>query len=149
MHYPHNAIFDRGLLNTFEAASHLAYLCLKVSASLGVISIHNNKRDAKNIEQGFTRGQQDTSTPKAEAGSGGKITIEAECDTKRATLDLRVPDKTVLIAQDLSPEEEAELLSFLDKNNDVFAWATSDLTGLSRSIIKHKLQVNPSAKPIK
>jgi hypothetical protein len=64
-------------------------------------------------------------------------------------LDLRVPGKTVLIAQDLSPEEEAELLSFLDKNSDVFAWATSDLTGLSRSIIKHKLQVNPSAKPIK
>jgi hypothetical protein len=30
MHYPYNAIFGRGLLNTFEEALHSAYLCLKV-----------------------------------------------------------------------------------------------------------------------
>jgi hypothetical protein len=37
-------------------------------------------------------------------------------------------------------------LSFLDNNIDVFAWKTSDLMGVSRSIIEHKLQVNPSKK---
>jgi hypothetical protein len=37
MSYPYNAIFDRGLLNTFEAALHSAYLCLKMPADLGVI----------------------------------------------------------------------------------------------------------------
>jgi hypothetical protein len=31
----------------------------------------------------------------------------------------------------------------------VFAWKTSDLTGVSRSILEQKLQVNPSAKPKK
>jgi hypothetical protein len=36
-------------------------------------------------------------------------------------LDPRVPDKTILIAQDLSLEEEVELLSIEDKNSDVFA----------------------------
>jgi hypothetical protein len=41
------------------------------------------------------------------------------------------------------------LLSFLDKNNDVFTWRTSNLTGVSRDIIEHKLQVNPSTKPRK
>jgi hypothetical protein len=41
------------------------------------------------------------------------------------------------------------LLSLLDKNNDVFAWRNSDLTGVSRDIIEHKLQVNPSVKPRK
>jgi hypothetical protein len=35
---------------------------------------------------------------------------------------------------------------FLNKNSDVFTWKTSDLTGVSRSIIEHKLHVNPSAK---
>jgi hypothetical protein len=33
MAYPYNAIFGRGLLNTFKAALHLAYLCLKVPAT--------------------------------------------------------------------------------------------------------------------
>jgi hypothetical protein len=54
-----------------------------------------------------------------------------------------------MISQDLRLNEETELLSFLDKNNDVFAWRTSDLMGVSKDIIEHKLQVNPSTKPRK
>jgi hypothetical protein len=82
-------------------------------------------------------------------GSSACRPIEPECDTKRVPLDLRVPDKAVMISQDLIADEETELLSFLDKNNDVFAWRTSDLMGVSRDIIEHKLQVNPFAKPRK
>jgi hypothetical protein len=54
-----------------------------------------------------------------------------------------------MISQYLTSREETELLSFLFKNNDVFMWKTSDLTGVSRDIIEHKLQVNPSMKPRK
>jgi hypothetical protein len=39
MLYPYNAIFGRGLLNTFEAALHSGYLCLKIRATLSVISV--------------------------------------------------------------------------------------------------------------
>jgi hypothetical protein len=39
----------------------------------------------------------------------------------------------------MSPEEKAELLQFLDKNSDVFAWSTSDLVGVSREVIEHKM----------
>jgi hypothetical protein len=41
--------------------------------------------------------------------------IEPECETKRVPLDPRVPDKAVMISQDLTADEETELLSFLDK----------------------------------
>jgi hypothetical protein len=61
-------------------------------------------------------------------------------------IDTGVPHRTMLIVQDLSSEEETELLSFLDKNNGIFAWATSNLIGVSRSIVEHKLYINPSAK---
>jgi hypothetical protein len=54
-----------------------------------------------------------------------------------------------MISHDLTTEEETELLSFLDKNNYVFTWKTSDLMGVSRSITEHKCHVNPSAKPRK
>jgi hypothetical protein len=49
-----------------------------------------------------------------------------------------VADKIVMISHDLSPSEEMKLLSFLDKNNDVFTWQTSDLMRVSRSIIEHR-----------
>jgi hypothetical protein len=39
MPYPYNAIFGRGLLYTFEAALHSAYLCLKVPVTFGILSI--------------------------------------------------------------------------------------------------------------
>jgi hypothetical protein len=49
----------------------------------------------------------------------------------------------------MSPEEPVELLQFLDKNSDVFPWSTSDLVGVSREVIEHKLHVNPHVKPKK
>jgi hypothetical protein len=163
MHYPYNTIFGRSLLNTFKAALHSAYLCLKVSGLLGVILVHDSQKDAGNIEQGFTSGhrnvnylqeekggdQQDMNTPKTKADIGSEATIEPKCQTKRVPLDPRVLDKTVMISQDLTAEEETELLLFLDKNNDIFTWKTFDCMGVSRSIIEHKLHVNPSAKPRK
>jgi hypothetical protein len=53
------------------------------------------------------------------------------------------------ISAEMGQQEHAELLAFLDKNNDVFAWSTSDLVGVSKDIIEHRLHVNPSAKPKK
>jgi hypothetical protein len=64
-------------------------------------------------------------------------------------LNPRVPGKAVYIDTKMSPQEQAELLQFLDKNSDVFAWSTSNLVGVSKDVIEHKLQVNPHAKPKK
>jgi hypothetical protein len=58
MNYPYNAIFGRGLLNTFEAALHSTYLCLKISSTSGVILVYGNQKDARNIEQNFTPGHR-------------------------------------------------------------------------------------------
>jgi hypothetical protein len=82
---------------------------------------------------------------KENEGSFASKSIEPECETKRVPLDLRVPDKTVMISQDITSGEEAELLSFLDKNNDVFAWRTSNLMGVSK-VIGHKASQNVRQK---
>jgi hypothetical protein len=101
MNYPYNAIFKRGLLNTFKVALHSLYLCLKVPATLGVISIHDSQKDARNIEQGFTPGHRnvnylqdtkaedciDTTTRKVKGSFVSRPAIEPECETKRVPLD--------------------------------------------------------------
>jgi hypothetical protein len=161
MLYPYNVIFGRSLLNTFEAMLHSAYLCLKVLVTFGVITVFSSQKQARNIERGFAPGhknmhflREDTNqpeqpSPKQEISAEFKKTIEDEGDFSRLALDPRVPDKTVCIVAEISPQEQAELLQFLDKNSDVFAWSTSDLIGVSKEVIKHKLQVNPNAKPKK
>jgi len=51
--------------------------------------------------------------------------------------------------QKLSAEEEKELLDFLNKNKDVFAWSAGDLQGVSRDIVEHRLDIKPGIKPKK
>jgi hypothetical protein len=53
MAYPYNAIFRRGLLNTFKAALHSAYLCPKIPATFRVIMVFGSQQEARNIEKGF------------------------------------------------------------------------------------------------
>jgi hypothetical protein len=161
MLYPYNAIFGQGLLNTFEAVLHSTYLCLKVLATFDIITIFDSQKEARNIERGFIPRhknvhflREDTNQPeqpshKQETSAKFKKAIKVEGDFIRLTLEPRVPDRTVCIRVEISPQEQVELLQFLDKNIDVFAWSTSDLIGVSREVIEHKLQVNPNAKPKK
>jgi hypothetical protein len=65
---------------------------------------------------------------------------------KKVPLDKHIPDKMVMISATLGEEEEKELLEFLCKNKDVFAWSASDLRGVSRDIIEHKFDIDPSIK---
>jgi hypothetical protein len=78
-----------------------------------------------------------------------KKVIEAKGEFQKVSLDPRVLDKTVCIGTEASQQDQAELLSFLDKNNDVFAWSTSDLVVVNRDVIEHRLQFSPNAKPKK
>jgi hypothetical protein len=58
MPYHYNAIFGRGLLNTFEAALHSGYLCHKILATFSVIIVFSSQQDARNIEKGFAPGHK-------------------------------------------------------------------------------------------
>jgi hypothetical protein len=80
--------------------------------------------------------------PSKKFQQNSKKVMEAEGDFNRVALDPRVPDK-------ISMYKQAKLLQFLDKKNDVFAWFTSDLVGVSKEVIEYKLQVNPHAMPKK
>jgi hypothetical protein len=163
MLYPYKTIFGQGLFNTFKVALHSGYLCLKVSATFGVITVFCSQKEARSIERGFTSGhknvhflRQDADqyeltqpSPKQEISAEFKKVIKAEGDFSKVALDPRIPDRTACIGAEMSPEEQTNLLQFLDKNNDIFAWSTSNLVGVIIEVIEDKLQVNPHVKPKK
>ena len=47
-----------------------------------------------------------------------------------------------------SPPIRQALTTFLNKNQDFFAWSHEDMLGIDPSIIVHKLNVSPSLTPI-
>jgi hypothetical protein len=58
MYYPYNALFGRRTLNAFEAVISYSYLCMKMSAINGVITVHGDQTKARNIEKEYTPGQK-------------------------------------------------------------------------------------------
>jgi hypothetical protein len=60
-----------------------------------------------------------------------------------------MPDRAVTIGASLSPEEEKELIQFLNRNKAVFAWSAKDLQGVDRDIIEHALEIDERIVPKK
>jgi hypothetical protein len=77
-----------------------------------------------------------------------KIEITADGETKKVYLD-DMPDRAVIIGANLSPEEEKELIQFLNRNKVVFAWSAKDLQGVDRDIIEHALETDERIVPNK
>ncbi|GKC05684.1 reverse transcriptase domain-containing protein [Tanacetum coccineum] len=57
--------------------------------------------------------------------------------TEHVLINPAYPEQLVVIGKSLSPEGLAQLKSLLKRNNDIFAWEPSDMTGVPKRIIKH------------
>ena len=49
----------------------------------------------------------------------------------------------------MSPQKKEELIKFLKRNIDVFAWSAYEAPRVDLNFIYHHLNVNPSITPIK
>jgi hypothetical protein len=78
----------------------------------------------------------------------GKNEIAAEGETKKVYLD-DMPVRAIMIGANLSAEEDKELVQFLNRNKDVFAWSAKDLQGVDRDIIEHALETDEKIPPKK
>jgi hypothetical protein len=77
-----------------------------------------------------------------------KVEIATYGETKKIYLN-DMPDRAVVIGAHLNPEEDKELVEFLNKNKDVFTWSAKDLQGVDRDIIEHALDTDEKITPNK
>jgi hypothetical protein len=68
---------------------------------------------------------------------------------KEVAVDLNNIDNKLRISTELDAKYELVLVTFLRENLDVFAWQISDMPGIPREVIEHKLEIDPAFKPIK
>ena len=55
------------------------------------------------------------------------------------------PERFFQVGSELPTQEKEELIGFLRRNVDVFAWDAYDASGVDPSLICHYLNVNPSS----
>nr|GEU38297.1 reverse transcriptase domain-containing protein [Tanacetum cinerariifolium] len=59
------------------------------------------------------------------------------------------PDQEVAIGGTLSDKGCTELCSILKKNLDIFAWKPSNMTGVPRSVVEHRLNIREGYSPVR
>ena len=69
---------------------------------------------------------------------------EAKCEDLEKFAVSDNPEKFFQVGAQLSPQEKEELVEFLKRNIDVFAWNAYEVSGVDPSFICHYLNVNPS-----
>jgi hypothetical protein len=124
---------------------------MKIPVPKGVMTVFGDQQEARNIEKGHTPGQvnvyqlkttEERKEPYEEVKRDKeRIEIAADGETKKVYFD-DMPDRAVTIGAHLNPEEEKELMQFLNQNKDVFAWSAKDLQGVDRDIIEHVLETD-------
>ena len=59
------------------------------------------------------------------------------------------PEHLAYIGSKLTGDLKGLLTRFLRQNKDIFAWKQADMSGIDPAVITHKLNTNPSFKPVK
>ena len=74
---------------------------------------------------------------------------EVKCEDLEKIIVGDDPEKFFQVGAQLPPQEKEELIEFLRRNIDVFAWNVYEAPRVDPSFICHHLNVNPSVTPKK
>ena len=64
-------------------------------------------------------------------------------------LDENNLERYTRVGADLKEKTKQDLIRFLKKSIDVFAWSHKNMPGIDPSVITHRLNVYPSSKPVR
>ena len=78
-----------------------------------------------------------------------RVVVEPIEALEDISLDENNPKRYTRVGTDLEEKIKKDLVRFLKKNIDVFAWSHEDMPGINPSVITHRLNISPSFKPMR
>ena len=70
-------------------------------------------------------------------------------DVRDVPLEESNPERFTRIRTSMEEKTKQDLVQFLKKSMDVFAWSHKDMSGIDSSVVTHCLNVSPSYKPVR
>jgi dsDNA-binding SOS-regulon protein len=142
----YNAIIGQPTLNRLRAVTSTYYLLLKLPTEHGIGEVRGDQVAAREcyLASLGSEGQNQTMTIEKQ-----NILVKPSGELDTIELEDGHPERTTKIGASLPPEMKESLVQFLKNNKDVFAWSHEDMSGINPSIISHKLNVDPSLRPVK
>nr|GEZ87181.1 reverse transcriptase domain-containing protein [Tanacetum cinerariifolium] len=133
---PYNGIIGRPGLKAIQAVPSTVHGMLKFPTEGRIVTICSSLLIPAECASIGTS----SVTPREERTRPANFTV---------TLHPNFPDQEVVVGGSLSYRGRTELCSLLKKNLDIFSWQPFDMTGVPRSVAKHRLNIREGCPPVR
>ncbi|VFQ87135.1 unnamed protein product [Cuscuta campestris] len=147
----HNAILGRPGINKVGAVISMPHLCMKFHTPCGVGEVKGDQRNARECYaravKKMTKGVNVISQEITKGETREKL--EPEAETVEIELHPGDSSRMVRIGANLPEDLKAEITRVLQEYAGIFAWSMTDMPGINRSIICHRLAVRDGSRPVR
>ncbi|XP_065622631.1 uncharacterized protein LOC136064616 [Quercus suber] len=144
--FSYNAIIGRPTLNSWKAVTSTYHLSVKFPTEHGVGQVHGDQLAARECYLAMLAMDKQVQATNIEEK---RVVAEPAEELEDVSLDETNPERCTRIGADLEGKIKEDLVQFLRKNTDVFAWTHEDMPGIDPSIITHCLNVCPSSNLVR
>nr|GEU96640.1 reverse transcriptase domain-containing protein [Tanacetum cinerariifolium] len=133
---PYNGIIGRSGLRAIQAVPSTVHGIIKFPVEGGIVTIRSTiliPTECTSVITSFVVPSQERTRP-----ANFKVALHPD-----------FPDQEVAIGETLFDKGRTDLCSILKKNLDIFAWQPSDMTGVSRSVAEHQLNIREGYSPVR
>ena len=140
----YNAIIGRPTLNSWKAVTFIYHLSVKLPIEYKIRQVQGDQLAARECYLAMLAMDEHIQKMSIEER---RVVIEPTEMLEDIPLDENNPERYTKVRASTERKTKQDLVQFLKKSIDVFAWNHEDMPGIDPSIITHRLNVYPSSKP--
>ena len=146
----YNMLLGRPSLNAIKAIPSAYHMIIKFPTVTGVGMVRGDQRVARECYLSSMKQKTIDKIYVDELNMRDEVLTRPEPSEELESVLLDDdPEHLAYIGSKVAEDLKNHLIHFLRQNRDVFAWKQADLGGIDPTVITHRLNVNPSFKPIK
>ena len=144
--FSYNAIIERPTLNSWKAVTSTYHLSVKFPTDYGVGQVQGDQLAVRECYLAMLATDEQIQDMNIEEK---RVVVEPIEVLEDISLDERNPKRCTRVGADLEGRIKEDLVQFLRKNIDMFAWSHEDMAGIDPNVITHRLNVCPSSKLVR
>ena len=146
----YNMLLGRPSLNAIKAIPSAYHMIIKFPTVNGVGTVRGDQRVARECYTASIKQRAVDSVSIDELDMRDEVLTRPEPSEELEPVSLDDdPEHLAYIRSKLAEDLKSLLTQFLRQNRDVFPWKQSDMGRIDPTVITHRLNTNPSFKPVK
>ena len=146
----YNMLLGRPSLNAIKAIPSAYHMIIKFPTMREVGMVRGDQRVARECYTASMKQKAVDNVSVDELDMRGEVLTRPEPSEELEPVPLDDDlEHLAYIGSKLSKDLKDLLTQFLRRNRDVFAWKQADMGGIDPTVITHRLNTNPSFKPVK